>query len=251
MSHTTNPTDQTGTESEDILRTEGLTKTFGGLTAIDNVDYRMPYGEIRCLIGPNGAGKSTFFNMLAGQLRPTDGRIVYKGKDITDLEPHDRARRGLSIKFQDVNVYPDLSVRENLRIPVQRYEDDENIDRAIDELLNLIDLEKKADFDVDRLSHGEQQWLEMAISTAIEPDLLLLDEPTAGMTIEETKETGELIQSLADQGMTVIVVEHDITFVEQIAERVTVLHNGEIFTEGTVDEIKNNEAVQRIYLGEE
>ena len=250
MSQATGSTDDSRMGDEYILRTEGLTKRFGGLTAIDDVTYQMPYGEIRCLIGPNGAGKSTFFNMLAGQLQPTDGQIIYEGEDITGLEPHDRARRGLSIKFQDVNVYPDLSVRENLRIPVQRYERDEDIGRVIDELLALIDLKEQATFDVDRLSHGEQQWLEIAIATAIDPDLLLLDEPTAGMTIEETKETGELIQSLSDQGMSIIVVEHDITFVEQIAEQVTVLHNGRIFTEGTVTEIKNNEDVQKIYLGE-
>lgn len=250
MSRTEEPADRPADEGQYILRTEGLTKRFGGLTAIDDVDYRMPYGEINCLIGPNGAGKSTFFKMLGGQLRPTDGRIIYKDQDITDLEPHERARRGLSIKFQDVNVYPELSVRENLRIPVQRYERDEDIADVIDELLALIDLEAQAGADVDRLSHGQQQWLEIAIATAIQPDLLLLDEPTAGMTIEETEETGELIRSLADQGMSVIVVEHDITFVEQIAERVTVLHNGAVFAEGSVDEIKNDEAVQKIYLGE-
>jgi branched-chain amino acid transport system ATP-binding protein len=238
-------------EQEALLRTEGLTKRFGGLTAINDVSYRMPRGEIRCLIGPNGAGKSTFFNMVAGQLRPTTGRIVYKGEDITGLEPHERARRGLSIKFQDVNVYPELSVRENLRIPVQRYEPNENIPAVVSQLLNTINLGSKAAYGVDRLSHGEQQWLEIAIATAIEPDLLLLDEPTAGMTIDETEETGTLIQSLAEQGMTIIVVEHDINFVEQIAERVTVLHNGEIFAEGSVGEIKNNEDVQKIYLGED
>lgn len=238
-------------EQEIILRTEGLTKQFGGLTAIDDVSYRIPQGEISCLIGPNGAGKSTFFNMIAGQLRPTAGRIIYKGEEITDLEPHERARRGISIKFQDVNVYQDLSVSENLRIPVQRYEPDENVQAAIGRLLDQINLTDKATYEVDRLSHGEQQWLEIAIATAIEPDLLLLDEPTAGMTIDETEETGTLIQSLAEQGMTIIVVEHDITFVEQIAERVTVLHDGEVFAEGSVEEIKNNEDVQKIYLGED
>lgn len=251
MSHSKRAKDEPNNQSQHIIRTEGLTKQFGGLTAVDDVTYQMPYGEINCLIGPNGAGKSTFFKMLAGQLRPTDGRIIFKDEDITELEPHERARRGLSIKFQDVNVYPELSVRENLRIPVQRYEQDEDIAGAIDELLALIDLEEQAASEVGQLSHGQQQWLEIAIATAIEPELLLLDEPTAGMSIEETKNTGELIQSLATQGMSVIVVEHDITFVEQIAERVTVLHNGAIFAEGTVDEIKANKDVQKIYLGGE
>jgi len=251
MSHSKKAKDEPSNQSQHIIRTEGLTKQFGGLTAVDDVTYQMPYGEINCLIGPNGAGKSTFFKMLAGQLRPTDGRIIFKDEDITELQPHERARRGLSIKFQDVNVYPELSVRENLRIPVQRYEQDEDIAGAIDEFLALIDLEEESTSEVGQLSHGQQQWLEIAIATAIEPDLLLLDEPTAGMSIEETKNTGELIQSLATQGMSVIVVEHDITFVEQIAERVTVLHNGAIFAEGTVDEIKANKDVQKIYLGGE
>lgn len=236
---------------EFILETEGLTKRFGGLVAVDDVDYQIPFGEIRCLIGPNGAGKSTFFKMLAGRLQPTTGRIKYKGEDITDLEPHERARRGISIKFQDVSVYPNLSVQENLRIPIQRYQKGTAIHAAIADLLKLVRLEGKEEALVDNLSHGEQQWLEIAMATAIEPELLLLDEPTAGMTIDETEETGDLIRSLADRGMTVVVVEHDINFVRQIAEMVTVLHNGKVFAEGTVSEIENDEEVQRIYLGQE
>jgi branched-chain amino acid transport system ATP-binding protein len=236
---------------EFILETEGLTKRFGGLVAVDDVDYQLPFGEIRCLIGPNGAGKSTFFKMLAGRLQPTLGRIMYKGENITDLEPHERARRGMSIKFQDVSVYFNLSVRENLRIPIQRYHQGTAIHAAIADLLELVRLEGKENVPVDNLSHGEQQWLEIAMATAIEPELLLLDEPTAGMTIEETEQTGDLIQSLTDRGMTVVVVEHDINFVRRIAEMVTVLHNGKVFAEGTVSEIENNEGVQRIYLGQE
>ncbi|WP_332900358.1 ABC transporter ATP-binding protein [Haladaptatus sp. CMSO5] len=238
-------------EGEYILETKGLTKRFGGLTAVDDVDCNIPYGEIRCLIGPNGAGKSTFFKMLAGRLQPSNGHIIYQGDDITDLEPHERARRGVSIKFQDVSVYPNLSVRENLRIPVQRYHDGSSIRSEVEDLVALVRLEGNEDVLVDNLSHGQQQWLEIAMATAIEPQLLLLDEPTAGMTIEETEETGDLIQTLADQGMTVVVVEHDINFVRQIAEVVTVLHNGQVFAEGTVSEIESNEEVQRIYLGQE
>lgn len=240
---------QVDRESEYILKVEELTKHFGGLTAIDQVDYRIESEGIRCLIGPNGAGKSTFFKMLAGRIQPDAGRILYKGEDITDTEPHERARLGMSIKFQDVSVYPKLSVHENLRIPVQRQNGAHDIE--IQELLETINLEQRRDTLVDTLSHGEQQWLEIGMATAIEPDLLLLDEPTAGMTIEETEDTGELIQSLAKQGMAIIVVEHDINFVRQIAETVTVLHNGRIFAEGTVSKIEDNEEVQRIYLGEQ
>jgi len=232
-----------------ILETEGLTKRFGGLTAVDDINYSLESQGIRCIIGPNGAGKSTFFKLITGRLSPTEGTIRYCGEDITDLEPYERVRRGLSMKFQDVSVYPDLTVEENVRIAVQRHADE--YEDAIHDLLDLVQLQGKGDTRVGDLSHGQQQWLEIGMATAIEPTLLLLDEPTAGMTVNETEETGELIQSLADDGMAVIVVEHDINFVRQIAETVTVLHDGEIFTEGSVEEIENNEAVRRIYLGEE
>lgn len=235
--------------SEPILETENLTKQFGGLTAVDSVNYSLRSKGIRCIIGPNGAGKSTFFKLITGRLSPTEGTIRYRGEDITELEPYERVRRGLSMKFQDVSVYPDLSVRENFRIAVQRHTSD--YDDAISDLLNVVQLHGKRDTLVGDLSHGQQQWLEIGMATAIEPDLLLLDEPTAGMTVDETEETGELIQSLADDGMAVIVVEHDINFVRQIAETVTVLHNGGIFTEGSVEEVENDEDVRRIYLGEE
>jgi len=236
-------------EDAPSLETEGLTKRFGGLTAVDDVDYQLPENELRCLIGPNGAGKSTFFKLLAGRLQPTDGTIRFQGEDITSLAPHQRARRGISLKFQDISVYPDLTVRENLRIPVQRNHDD--LQGRINELAVLANLGEQQDAPVGNLSHGQQQWLEIGMSMAIDPDLLLLDEPTAGMTIDETRETGELIKSLQQQGVSLIVVEHDINFVRQIADWVTVLHDGELFAEGTVEEIENNEAVQRIYLGKE
>lgn len=243
-------TDSDSNDASPVLETAGLTKQFGGLTAVNDVDYTLPENELRCLIGPNGAGKSTFFKLLAGRLSPTAGSIRYRGHDITALAPHERARRGISLKFQNISVYQSLSVRENLRIPVQR-KYDTNRDAKIAELAALANLDGDLDVTVDSLSHGEQQWLEIAMSMAIAPDLLLLDEPTAGMTIDETRETGDLIQSLQDQGMSLIVVEHDINFVRQIADWVTVLHNGQLFAEGTVEEIESNEAVQRIYLGEE
>jgi branched-chain amino acid transport system ATP-binding protein len=232
-----------------ILETKDLTKRFGGLTAVDSVNYSLASEGIQCIIGPNGAGKSTFFKLITGRLSPTEGTIRYRGEDITDLEPYERVRRGLSMKFQDVSVYPELTVKENFRIAVQRHTSD--YEDAIDDLLDVVQLQGKRDAMVGSLSHGQQQWLEIGMATAVEPNLLLLDEPTAGMTVDETKETGGLIQSLADEGMAVIVVEHDINFVRQIAETVTVLHNGQIFTEGSVEEIEENEDVKRIYLGEE
>lgn len=248
---TMNTTEDKESINQPILETEGLTKRFGGLTAIEDLDYQLPANELRCLIGPNGAGKSTFFKLLSGKLEPTSGTIRYRGNDITNLSPHERARRGISLKFQNISVYPDLSVRENLRIPVQRYTRGD-LDERINEFVGIARLKGKQDTIVDRLSHGQQQWLEIAMSMAIDPDLLLLDEPTAGMTIEETRDTGELITSLKeDRDVSIIVVEHDVNFVRQIADWVTVLHNGQLFAEGAVEDIETNEEVQRIYLGRE
>ncbi|MGQ4554591.1 ATP-binding cassette domain-containing protein [Halobellus sp. GM3] len=236
--------------ADPILKTDGLKKRFGGLIAVDDVNFRLAPGELRCLIGPNGAGKSTFFKMLAGRHTPTEGTITFKGEDITNLLPHQRIRRGMSIKFQDVSIYPELTVMENLSVPLQR-NSHEDTGRRMDTLLERINLQDKRTVVADELSHGEQQWLEIAMTISLDPDLLLLDEPTAGMTIEETDDTVDLIKSLTEEGMAVIVVEHDINFVRQIAEWITVLHNGSVFTEGTVSEIESDKAVQRIYLGEE
>jgi len=252
MADTTDHEPTTGTApdagAEPILETSGLTKSFGGLLAVDRVDYRLPPDEIHCLIGPNGAGKSTFFKLLTGRLRPDEGTIRFRGRDITDLYPHERAQLGISLKFQELSVYPELSVEENVRIPAQRA--DRELRPWIEDLLATVNLGDRRDLTADDLSHGEQQWLEIAMSVAIDPELLLLDEPTAGMTIQETKETGDLIESLVDRGVSVLVVEHDINLVRQIAQRVTVLHNGSVFAEGSVPEIEANEDVQRIYLGQ-
>lgn len=237
--------------TEIVLETHGLTKRFGGLTAVDGVDFQLEKGEIRCLIGPNGAGKSTFFKLIAGLHMPSSGTIEYAGQDITELMRHERARRGISIKFQKVSIFKDITVRENLRIPVQRTESGQRQTESVERLLDLIGLRDKVDHPAGQLSHGEQQWLEIAMSMAIKPQLLLLDEPTAGMTIEETRETADLIQSLAEEGVTIIVVEHDLNFVRNLSATVSVLHQGDIFAEGSIDEIENDEAVQRVYLGEQ
>lgn len=237
------------TSDTPILETKDLTKKFGGLTAVDQVNYRLPEGNLQCLIGPNGAGKSTFFGLLTGRISPTEGKIFYRGEDITDLEPHERVRRGISLKFQTLNLYEGMTVAENLRIPCQRYSAD--IEGRVDEVSKMIELSDKLESIVGNLSHGEQQWLEIGMSIAIDPDLLLLDEPTAGMTIEETRQTGMLIESLVQEGMTVVVVEHDINLVRQISDHVTVLHNGRIFRQGQIEEITDDPEVKRIYLGEE
>jgi branched-chain amino acid transport system ATP-binding protein len=233
-----------------LLRTEGLTKRFGGLVAVDDVDLRIEKGDIRCLIGPNGAGKSTLLKLLVGQLDPSEGRVFYRGEDITGVSQHDRARKGLSMKFQVPAVYGDLSVRQNVHIPLQREVGRSAIDAEIDETLESFGLLDQAKTRADDLAHGQQQWLEIAMAAALDPDLLLLDEPAAGMSIQETERTAEFVHQLNDRGMTLLVIEHDIDFVRSIAQSVTVLHQGEVFAEGTIDEIEDDPDVRRIYLGE-
>ncbi|RCU45958.1 ABC transporter ATP-binding protein [Haloplanus salinus] len=236
-------------DGEAVLRTDGLTKRFGGLVAVDEVDLRIDQGDIRCLIGPNGAGKSTLLKLLMGRLDPSEGTVFYRGEDVTDLSQHDRVRQGMSMKFQVPAVYGDLSVRQNLHISLQqRIEND--IDARIDERLESFGLFEEADTRADDLAHGQQQWLEIAMASALDPDLLLLDEPAAGMSTRETERTAELVHQLNDQGITLLVIEHDIDFVRSIAQSVTVLHQGEVFAEGTIEEIEENPDVRRIYLGE-
>jgi branched-chain amino acid transport system ATP-binding protein len=235
---------------EALLRTDGLTKRFGGLVAVDDVDFRIDEGDIRCLIGPNGAGKSTLLKLLVGQIEPSEGRVFYRGEDITGVSQHDRARRGMSMKFQVPAVYGDLSVRQNVHIPLQREVDGRDIDARIDETLASFGLQDEAGTRADDLAHGQQQWLEIAMAAALGPDLLLLDEPAAGMSIQETERTAEFVHRLNDRGMTLLVIEHDIDFVRAIAQSVTVLHRGEVFAEGTIEDIENDPEVRRIYLGE-
>jgi branched-chain amino acid transport system ATP-binding protein len=236
-------------DGDTILRTDGLTKRFGGLVAVDDVDLRVEQGDIRCLIGPNGAGKSTLLKLLMGRLDPSDGRVFYRGEDVTDRSQHDRVRSGMSMKFQVPAVYGDLSVRQNLHVALQR-EVDDGIDARIEEMLEEFGLLGEADTPADDLAHGQQQWLEIAMASGLGPDLLFLDEPAAGMSTQETDRTAELVHRLNDQGITLLVIEHDIDFVRDIAQSVTVLHQGEVFAGGTIDDIENDPDVRRIYLGE-
>lgn len=233
-----------------LLETNGLSKHFGGIVAVDSVDLEIYQGEVRGIIGPNGAGKSTLFKLLAGHHTPTEGTITFDGEDITHLERHRRVHRGLSIKFQDVSVYPELSVGENLRIPLQMFVDDhDEVERRTDELLEEIGLEDKRNQNAELLTHVEKQWLEVALAYAVDPRLLLLDEPTAGMTVAESNRTIDLIRSIVADETTVIVIEHDMDVIREVSDLITVLHKGAIFTHGTADEIEANEDVKDIYLG--
>ena len=238
----------TGSSREAILSTNGLTKKFGGLTAVDSVDFTVDEGEIRCLIGPNGAGKSTLLELITGQLSPTDGDIYFDGNDLTDMEPHRRMDAGISIKFQSPHIYESLTVEQNLRVPLQRT--DRDIEAVLERTLDRIALAEKADEPASDLSHGEKQRLEIGMAVTLDPALMLLDEPVAGMSVDETADIAELIRSLHDDGMTFLVVEHDMEFVRKISEQVTVLNQGSVLTQGPIEAIENNEEVRRIYLGE-
>jgi ABC-type uncharacterized transport system ATPase subunit len=228
---------------------DSVSKQFGGVQINRDVSLRLEPGERRALIGPNGAGKSTLFKLILGSYRPSEGAILFKGEDITKLQPHLRVQRGMSIKFQVPGIFLQLPVEQNLRIALQRAHRGAALDQALERLLELIDLGHQRSELAANLSHGQQQWLEIAMAVALQPAVLLLDEPTAGMSHDETFKTGELVKKLNASGMTIVVIEHDMAFVRQIAKRVTVLHFGEVFDDGSLDEIVRNEDVVRIYLG--
>ena len=232
-----------------LLETHKLNKRFGGLQVTADVDFALEAGELHCLIGPNGAGKSTFFRLILGEHRPNSGQIVYAGEDITRLESHDRIRRGISVKFQVPGIFKALSVAQNLEIALQHHLEGQSLSSEIGRQLGFLNLAADAHQAAGNLSHGQKQWLEIGMATSLKPKLLLLDEPTAGMSPEETYATGEMVRALREDGMTVLAVEHDMAFVRQIATRVTVLHFGRVFAQGSIDEIMADEGVTEIYLG--
>jgi branched-chain amino acid transport system ATP-binding protein len=233
--------------AEAILDVRGLTRHFGGLRAV-HLDLAVEEGELRCLIGPNGAGKSTFFKLVTGGLAPTAGTIRFRGRDITGWDAFRVARLGISIKFQVASVFEELSTLQNLVTAAEfRYGYREGRRRAA-QVLEVIGLGERATDRAAWLSHGEKQWLEIGMASVAEPALILLDEPTAGMTMEEVKRTGSLLRRL-NETATVIVVEHDMNFIRMIARRVTVMHQGEVFAEGSMEEVEGDERVRDIYLG--
>ncbi|OLA99096.1 MAG: hypothetical protein AUH09_06460 [Candidatus Rokubacteria bacterium 13_2_20CM_70_12] len=240
-----------------MLRTERLCMRFGGLNALNNVDVAIHTGEIRAIIGPNGAGKSTLFNCITGVLRPTSGRILFAGEDITGLPPHRISRKAIARSYQITNILPGATVLENVRIAAQSrhhawsllhhhrsYTD--VIDRARD-VLAAVGLAGKEDELAANLSHGEQRNLEIGIALATEPRLLCLDEPTAGMSVTETHAIVALIRRIATD-LTILIVEHDMEVVMGLARTITVLHYGEVLAEGTPTQIQANPRVQEVYL---
>ncbi len=244
-----------------ILDVQDLNKSFGGLQATSNVTYRMTPGELSAIIGPNGAGKSTFFNLLTGYHRPDRGRVVFKGEDITHWSPHRIARFGMGRAFQVSNIYPRLTTYENVRQavltqqkrtlnfirPAARLAGKETRD-----LLAITGLDVFQDVEAGNLSQGDKKRLELALALATKPDLLLLDEPTAGMSGEETTATMALVSRLnQEMGVTTLFTEHDMSVVFGYARRLTVLHQGAIIADGKPEEVRANEEAQRVYLGDE
>jgi branched-chain amino acid transport system ATP-binding protein len=246
-----------GTAPAPLLRTEGLSVHFGGLAALDGVAISVRPGEIRGIIGPNGAGKSTFFNCLTGVLRPTSGRIVLDGEDITGLPPHAISRKGIARSYQITNILAGASVLENVRIAAQSRRHGWSLlrhHRSFPDVLGRaeaaladVGLTGKEDELAANLSHGEQRNLEIAIALATEPKLLCLDEPTAGMSVTETHATVDLVRRIA-RNLTVLIVEHDMEVVMGLAGTITVLHYGEVLAEGSPAEIQANPRVQEVYL---
>lgn len=232
-----------------ILATEGLQKNFGGVFVARDIAFAMQPGEIHCLIGPNGAGKSSFFRLVLGQHKPNAGTIFFDGQEITALKSFERIRRGISVKFQVPGIFKALTVWQNLEIALQDHLFGGGLAAEIRETLAFVDLGGQAQERAGNLSHGQQQWLEIGMAISLKPKLLLLDEPTAGMSDDETAKTGDMVHRLNRDGMSILAVEHDMTFVKQIAQRVTVLHFGEVFAQGTIEEIVADERVAEIYLG--
>jgi len=244
-----------------ILQVEHLNKAFGGLLATCDVSYEMQTGELSAIIGPNGAGKSTFFNLLTGYHRADSGRVRFQGKDITNWPPHRIARLGIARAFQVSNIYLALTTYENVRqailaqqkrtlnlfTPAHRLAKKETL-----ELLEVAGLSRHADMIAGNLSQGDKKRLELAIALGSKPELLFLDEPTAGMSREETHETMDLVKRLnQEMSLTILFTEHDMAVVFGYAKRLTVLHQGAIIAQGSPEEVRSNETAQKIYLGEE
>ncbi len=242
-----------------ILETKNLSKKFGGLTAVDHVNMILGHGELRCIIGPNGCGKTTLFNLITGFHKPTEGQIFFAGGDITYKPVHMISKMGIGRKFQVPEIFDQLTVYENIRVPFfsnkrQSMFVTPRVDsishEQIMQILEKINLSDKVDELATNLAHGEKQWLEIGMVLSSKPRLILLDEPTAGMTANETRQTAQLIQEISREiKISILVIEHDIGFVKEIASRITVMYKGAIFREGNYGEIQADKDVRKIYLG--
>lgn len=248
-----------GETADNLLEVRTVSRSFNGFQAVRDVSFAVPSGSIAAMIGPNGAGKTTMFNLLTGLLKPDRGTVVFKGRDVTALPPHRRCRLGMGRSFQRTNIFPQLTVGQNIqaafiahrgrgwevwRASAGMYE------RETLGLLNSVGLVERVDEKARYLSHGDQKQLELGIALALDPDILLLDEPTAGMSIAETQKTIALIARLArERRLTLLFTEHDMDVVFSIADRIVVLHHGAVLADGKPAEVKQNPEVRRVYLG--
>ncbi len=230
--------------SEVILNINKIKKTFGGFTAVKDVDLKVNKGEIRFIIGPNGAGKSTLFKLIIGYLKADYGDVIFKEENLNKFELHQRIKKGIGLKFQAPSVFNEMTVLQNLEIAANQT----NLNDYNDFIDRFGILEEKNILAGD-LSHGKKQWLDIALASISNPDLVLLDEPTAGLSFDETKKTGEIIKYLNKQGTTFLIVEHDMEILKQIATAVSVLHLGALFVEGSPQSVLKNKDVAKIYLG--
>jgi len=234
-----------------ILRTEGLKRYFGGLHAVDGVDFSLGQGEIRAIIGPNGAGKTTFVSLLAGRTPVTDGRIIFRGEDITRLPAFRRVRRGIAYTFQITNIYPKLTVAENIRMAVLGHTqrgDKVDFERETLAALDAVELAHRADIRAGELAYGHQRLVEVAMGLALSPTLLILDEPTQGLSDSEIANFCKLVKRISATA-TILLIEHNMDVVMQLAHSITVLNRGRTLAEGTPAEIGANAEVQAAYLG--
>jgi branched-chain amino acid transport system ATP-binding protein len=243
-----------------MLEVRGLKKSFDGFQAIGGVSFAVPAGSISAIIGPNGAGKTTLFNLITGHIAPDAGQVVFKDRDVTGIAPHDLCRLGMGRSFQRTNIFPRLTVYENIQAaylshrgrgwnvmtPVERLYREESL-----ALLASVGLLDKANDVSGFLSHGNQKQLELGLALALEPEILLLDEPTAGMSATETRDSIQLIEQIArERHLTLLFTEHDMRVVFSISQRITVLHQGRVIADGTPDEVRRDPEVRRVYLGE-
>ena len=231
-----------------LIETRNLNVRFGGVHATCDVNFTLAEGELRCVIGPNGAGKSTFFKLLTGQVKPTSGQILFRGKDISNMQSHEPGRLGIGIKTQVPSLFNGLSVWENIWLSARRVNSSEQADRITRETLERVGMTSLRDATTGLLAHGQRQWVEIGVVIAADPPLILLDEPAAGMSEAEVARTAELILEINRQH-AVVVVEHDMNFIRMIARKVTVLHQGAILREDTADRIMSDPLIQQIYLG--
>ncbi|MFC7136047.1 ABC transporter ATP-binding protein [Halobaculum litoreum] len=246
-----------------LLRTDGLTKQFGGLVAVDDVSFQVDRGETRAVIGPNGAGKSTLINCITGALEPTAGSVEFDENDITNLSPHETVQTGISKSFQTASIFPGMTVRENVEIAalaaehgsfefnfLKRLSGFSAVHETADQMMSAVGLLGDDDTEAGSLPYGDKRRLEIAIALASEPELLLMDEPTAGMSPDETADTVDLVERLQEElGLTILIVEHDMEIIFRIADRILVLNRGQVIADGTPEEVQESERVQEAYLG--